>query len=176
MFPITPRKTNKALWGLTPSHPRNLHEAHHIHDQCPAPPLRHRPSLRAGSKGQSELHFMYEEAFHRMSKVITSLNVKTATKPRTSDPQYLQMRRRVCTWGDSHSLASSAYNAPTLPICEWSRGLPASAYGTQPMGEKTHHAEASSFTSYLASTDSEAKQVSDLDLKLVRARQALGSL
>lgn len=38
------------------------------------------------SKGQSELHFMYEEAIHRMSKVMTSLNVKIATKPRTSDP------------------------------------------------------------------------------------------
>lgn len=42
-------------------------------------------SMCRASKGHSELHFMYKEAFHQMPKVIKSLKVKTVTKPRSSD-------------------------------------------------------------------------------------------
>lgn len=74
---------------------------------------------------------MYEEAIHRMSKVMTSLNVKIATKPRTSDPsvsaddtesQYTENEASDCEGEIAIAPAPSgiiAYDAPTLPTCGW---------------------------------------------------------
>lgn len=63
-----------------------LHNGYHIHSQCPELPVEIQGLLYVqGIQGHPELCFMYEEAFRQMSKVIKSLNVKTATKPR-SDP------------------------------------------------------------------------------------------